>query len=80
VKARLFRSDAMVERDGIEREIVLESEWFQLTYNTLRSAPDGDSLAHFDTTRDAWYLTDDEDGHSFSDIVIFEPNEYEQEV
>lgn len=81
VKARLFTSDAMAERTGVDREIILEAEWFQLTYNVLRSAPDGETLAGYDAALDAWHLIgSNEDKTLFSDIVIFEPNEYEQEV
>lgn len=77
MKARLFTSDAMVEKTGIEREIILEAEWFQLTYNLLRSAPDGEPLATYDPEADAWFLYNSNEGTAFSDIVIFE---HEQEV
>lgn len=71
MKARLFTSDAMVEKTGIEKETILESEWFQITYNLLRSAPDGDPVARYDPHRDAWYLSS-ADGTAYSD-VIFDP-------
>lgn len=70
MKARFFRSDAMAERHGEIDEIIVESEWFQLTYNGLRKAPDGDHIASFDVTRDVW--CEETTGEVFSDVVIYD--------
>lgn len=75
VIARFLRSDAMAERLGEREDIVFSNdEGFQLTYHELRSLPDGESLAHFDSGFDAWVvgrpdLADVKDV-SFSDVVI----------
>lgn len=68
MKARFFRSDAMAERLGETPEVVIEAEWFQLTYTELRAAPDGEQIAHYDEVSDVWWLRG---GEAFSDVVLF---------
>lgn len=46
-------------------EIEVPDDWVQLTYNGLRSAPDGDHIAHFD--EDGWWHYDN---MKFSDVII----------
>ena len=70
MRARFFRSDAMSERLGEVDDLVIEAEWFQLTYNALRT-PDADPIADFDSFTDAWYAN-----HvAYSDVVIFTGDE-----
>ena len=66
--ARFFRSDAMSLRGGEVPERTIEAEWFQLTYDVLRTAPDGELVASFDSQLDVWVTLDE--GTSYSDIVI----------
>ena len=66
--ARFFRSDAMIERLGEAEDKVVEAEWFQLTYGTLRSAPDGDDVAFYTERPDVWFTADG--GVAYSDVVI----------
>lgn len=73
--ARFFRSDAMVERLGEREDVVLEHEGFQLTYNELRSLPNGDSLAYYESGVQEWVVIGQlrsaaDDNASFSDVVI----------
>lgn len=70
MKARFFRSDAMVERLGEAEDVIVEAEWFQLTYGTLRSAPDGDDVAFFAERPDVWFTA--LGGIAFSDVVIYD--------
>ena len=72
MKARFFRSDAMVERLGEHDEVIIEAEWFQITYDDLRVAPDGDEVARYDAVGDSWVLNRAPAApESFSDVVIF---------
>lgn len=69
MKARFFRSDAMSERLGETPEVVVEAEWFQLTYDGLRAAPDGHNIAYYVGFEDEWR----HDGVAYSDVVLFDP-------
>lgn len=72
MKARFIRSDAMAERLGETDEVVVEAEWFQITYDLIRVAPDGDSIARYDQVQDAWYLDNAPSRQiAFSDVVIY---------
>ena len=67
MKARFFRSDAMSERLGETPEVIVEAEWFQLTYEGLRTVPDGEHVARYNPFNDAWFR----DGVGYSDVVLF---------
>lgn len=69
--AQFIRSDAMAQTYGKTPNVSIEAEWFQFTYNELRTAPNGDFVANFDETDDAWYIK----GEPYSDIVIEEGKE-----
>ena len=67
MKARFFRSDTMSERLGETPEVVVEAEWFQLTYDGLRAAPDGHNIAYYVGFEDEWR----HDGVAYSDVVLY---------
>ena len=67
--ARFEQSEAMAGTKE-PRIIEVESEWFQLTYDLLRMAPDGEQIASFNHDLDAWIHRDMNE--VFSDIVIHE--------
>lgn len=64
--ARFFRSDAMIERLGPTGDVLLHAQEFQLTYNALRSSPDGERIATYDGFNDWWIF----DGTAYSDVVL----------
>jgi hypothetical protein len=64
--ARFIRSDAMGDTFGDAPDVIVQREWFQITYDSLRGAPDGDEIAGYDHDYDAWYIN----GVPYSDIVI----------
>ena len=71
MKARFFRSDAMSERLGETPEVIVEAEWFQLTYDGLRVAPDGNHIAHYFAFEDVWR----HNAVEYSDVVLYDEDE-----
>jgi len=67
MKARFIRSEAMSERLGETPEIIIEAEWFQLTYDGLRAAPDGNHIAHYSAFEDVWR----HNAVEYSDVVLY---------
>ena len=53
----------------------VEAEWFQLTYNALRIAPDGAEIATYDPVLDVWRYH--ETNTAFSDVVIHQGGQHD---
>jgi hypothetical protein len=58
----------MAEIHGPAAPVTLQAEWFQLTYDLLRAAEDGETVAWYNHHADTWSMLDGTG--PFSDIVI----------
>lgn len=70
MKARFFASDALEEEIGPVEEQVIEAESFQLTYDLIRTVPDGETIAYYSQLGGVWMMKADH--QMFSDVVFYE--------
>ena len=68
MRARFSNSDAGITNGWPAENRVIEAEWFQLTYESLRIAPEGDFIATYQADG-AWMLHDT--GSQYSDVTIY---------
>ena len=67
------RSDAFMEtmpKGASDSWVAGSFEWALLTYDALRVAPEGDTLAVYDADVDAWIVTSDSSSSAWSDVVL----------
>jgi hypothetical protein len=72
VRAIFTRDDTLAERLGGEHDqVVIDANWFQITYDEVRVSPNGDPIARYDPVPGVWFLNmAPKAPEGFSDVVF----------